>query len=163
MDQGDIALLLGKSTQIDDPDVRQAGSNEDAGQACWVSNMTLVELEAATFLVREEGFNAHAFAIPVANLVGQSQIGDEKDRCWVGFVPPEHDGDGTVGLLAEGDLLQAKTEVGPGVLVQLQPRPLAADPGIFGSAADVVPALVGQIALQLDAIKLTAPASAATS
>lgn len=43
--------------QVDDPDVGQASGNQQARQALWVSEMAFMELEAAAFLVGEEGLN----------------------------------------------------------------------------------------------------------
>ena len=53
MDDSNPLIPFGNHAQIDDPNVSQTGGYEQTGQTLWVRDKTLMEVEAATFLVRD--------------------------------------------------------------------------------------------------------------
>jgi hypothetical protein len=54
--------LGGQSAQVDDPQVRQAGRDEQPAEARGIGQMTEMQMKAAAFLVREQGFHINTFA-----------------------------------------------------------------------------------------------------
>lgn len=58
--------------------------------------MAFVKVETTAFLVREKGFDAESFGIPVAGFFDQFQVGNQVDRLLIAFSPP---GDGMNGAV----------------------------------------------------------------
>ena len=78
----------GIDAEVNHPNISQTSSYHQSSQAVRVGQMAFVQMEAPTFLVREEGFNAEPFFVPVAGLLGQIQIGDQINWLFVTFPPP---------------------------------------------------------------------------
>jgi hypothetical protein len=57
MDDGDPSWLSTQGTKIDDPDIRETGSNEQARQTLWIGQRRCGEIASATFLIGEKCFN----------------------------------------------------------------------------------------------------------
>ena len=57
MNDGAPALEMSLDTEVDDPDISQASSNQNPGDPLRVADMALIEAKATAFLVGEEGFN----------------------------------------------------------------------------------------------------------
>src|SRR4249919_4302020 len=142
--------------QVDHPNVGETSGDQQACEALWVADMALVELKAATFLVGEEGFNAHAFFVVAACFFTQAKIGDQVKRLAMLLVPPDDNKDRAIGLLGEGDIVEGDATATPSVdFVQTQPYAIQTELAVLGGATDVAPAKVVHVALQLDAIELT--------
>lgn len=88
MNLPDPAILMAENAEIDNPDVGKTSRKHDPSEPLGVGNATFMQVKAATFLVREEGFNAHPFAIPVAGFFDQLEVGDEIDRLGTIGTPP---------------------------------------------------------------------------
>ena len=72
MDDCHPFLFLGNDTQIDDPNVSQAGGNEQARHTFRLRDMTFVQMKTPAFLVRKEGSDAEPLGIPVTDFFRQT-------------------------------------------------------------------------------------------
>src|SRR3954452_6189344 len=68
------------SAQINHPQIRQAGRQQQARQPLWLAEMTLVDPEATALLIRKEGFDLRTLPIPLDCLRSISQIADQIQR-----------------------------------------------------------------------------------
>ena len=75
----DAAVPLGNDAQIDDPEIGQAGCDNQAGQACGVRYVAFGQVEPSALLIGEEGFNANALGVPVTRFFDQFHTCDQVD------------------------------------------------------------------------------------
>jgi hypothetical protein len=144
--------------KVDHPDVGKTSGDQQASQALWLADMTLVELKAATFLVGKESFNPHALFVVAARFFQQAKIGDQVKWLAMLLVPPDDNQDWAIGLLSESDIVEWDATATPGVdFLQTQPFAVQTDLGVLGGAADVAPAKVVHIASWLESA-LSCPA-----
>ena len=141
--------------QIDNPDVRQTRRNHQAGQTWRVAQMALVQMKPPTLLVREERLNPRPFPIPLARFFDRREVGQEINRFIIALLPPRNRMHGPITLIAQGHRGQTdqftrldadtfKAEF----LVRL------AQNDVLGGAADIVPPVGVNGALQLHPIEL---------
>src|SRR5262245_56296317 len=64
LQQRQPAILFSQPAQIHDPQVGQTRCQQQPRQPFWLREMAFVDLKAATFLIRKEGFNPESQAIP---------------------------------------------------------------------------------------------------
>jgi hypothetical protein len=152
----DPVVPLGNHAQIDDPDVGQASSDQQAGQARRVRDMTSVQVEPSALLVGEESLNPVSFGVPVTSFFGQFHIRDQVDGLFVSGFPPGNGLHWAVGLKGEGHIGQTNafpwlyTDFVEGESVALCPQL-----GILGRAADVFPPVGIDSSLEGDTIELS--------
>ena len=140
--------------QIDHPQVRQAGRQQQARQPLGLAEMTLVDPEATALLIRKEGFDLPTLPIPLDGLLSLSQIADQLQWCLVGSLPDGQCQHRAIARLRHvrirdhhdliwRDRKRRERNVG-------RPRP---DQDVASRAADVLPPVAGKLGLQLGAIK----------
>ena len=99
MDNLDPAIPLGDHTQVDDPDVGQASRDHQPGQALWIRDVALVQVESSALLIGEESLNSEPFGVPVAGFWHQFHVGHQVDGCFVSALPPGDDQHRAVGFV----------------------------------------------------------------
>ncbi len=104
MDHLDPLLAQSGQTQVDDPPIGQASRDQQSAQALRIGQMTFMEVKTATFLIREEGFDAKAFFVPVAGFIRQGEIGDQKDGRCVALLPPGNHRDRAIAFLGKPNI-----------------------------------------------------------
>jgi hypothetical protein len=102
MDDSNPLVSFGYHTQINFPNVSQTSSNQQVGSTRWVGDMTSIQMKASAFLVREEGFNAKAFAIPGTGFLSQSHIGDQINRLLAVSTPSDDNQNRTISIATSG-------------------------------------------------------------
>ena len=88
----------------DHPDISQASRNQHAAEPNRIGQVALVNIEAAAFLVREEGFDLKATPIKTTGLISIGHIGYQKDGLFVATAPPANQIERYGGVLCEADL-----------------------------------------------------------
>src|SRR5580765_396310 len=83
----------GTNAEIHDPEIGQARCDQQAPQTLWVAEMTLMDVEPTTFLIREEGLDLRPFFIQLHGSVQIIQIGDQIDRFLEWKLPEGKDAD----------------------------------------------------------------------
>ncbi len=149
------AVAHGADAEIDDPEIGQAGGDQQAREPCGIAEMALVELEAATFLVGEKGLNMRAFAVQLQGLIQVSHIRHEIDRCGIGRLPDGQEADRPIGRAGH-----PRWRHGEGFAVRrfqitdVALKPIRRKTDLRRCPADIPPAQLAQRRLQLGAIKL---------
>ena len=67
MNDLDPIISFSNHTQIDDPDVGQTSSDQQASQTLWIGDVTFMQVEPSALLVGKEGFDAVPFGVPVTS------------------------------------------------------------------------------------------------
>lgn len=101
--------------------------------------MAFMEVKPTTFLVREEGFDAKAFFVPIAGSIGQIEIGDQKDGFGIALFPPGNHRHRAIAFFSEPNVghadqiirLNEQVAEGKEVIVFIHQR-------VFGGAADIL-------------------------
>lgn len=75
-------------TQVDDPDVGQTGCQQQPLEPLGGREMTLLQIEPATFLIREEGFDPKTAPIPAARFPHAGHVADQVERLIIAAAPP---------------------------------------------------------------------------
>jgi hypothetical protein len=149
------AVSFGYDTQINDPNVSQTSGYQQAGNPLWVKDMALLQMEATTFLVGEKGFNAKSFPVSVTSFFSQSHIGDQINRLFGVPTPPSHDENRTIFVLSNEDIRQRETITWlEKNLLQGKLVAIVVYQTVLGSATNVFPTIIGNVCLELVAIKL---------
>src|SRR6266498_2212421 len=117
--------------------------------------MALVDLEPATFLVGEEGFDMRSLFV---QLHGQIQIGhicDQIEWLLVGLLPERQETDGAILLGRHPGRSDGKTlTLRRSQVANVEAYATGSDQNVRGGATDIAPVSFTQISLQLDTIKL---------
>ena len=145
-------------TEINDPVIGEAGSDHKPGNSFRVGNVALVEVESATFGVREEGFNPKSLGIETTGLFGRAQIGHEINGLLAVFPPPAESKNRPVFLLREFASRSVKDFARGSVVahvLEYEGLVFPIEGNIERCAACIVPFPVFDDSLKIDAVKLT--------
>ena len=154
MNDGQPVVIVGHRAQANDPQIGQAGGDQQSTDLLRIAHMAAVDLKTPAFLVRKEGFDVHPFAVPLAGARTTGHVAYQINRLGRVRLPPGHDHHRAVGRRGEADILAV--EVLPARHAQIrqgQPLRLALDENVFRGAADVLPVIAGHFCLQLRAIE----------
>src|SRR5437867_747390 len=99
------AVLMRQRTQVNDPQVSEAGGQHQTHYADRITQMAPVQLKTPAFLVGKEGFNVGTFAIPDASRLDARQVTHQVNRRIIGSLPPSNDHHRTISLLSKQNLL----------------------------------------------------------
>jgi hypothetical protein len=155
MDDGHPLVSFGYHIQVNHPNVSQTSGYQQTGHSLWVRNVALLQMEAATFLVGEEGFNSKPFAIPVAGFLGQGHIGDQINWLLRIFPPPSNDPNWAIFILSNKDIRQRETTTWMEMnLPQSKLVAIVVYQMILGRATNIFPTIIIDICLQPVAVKL---------
>ena len=94
----------GQDTKGNDPNVSETSGNHQSGEPFWITDVTFVQMKAATLLVGEEGFDAHPLAVETTGLCGQITVGNQVNRFLFALSPPENDQNWTIVTVCELDI-----------------------------------------------------------
>src|SRR6266487_5781789 len=86
-------IVQSTDTKIHEPHIRQTGRDQQSTQARRLAELTFVDVETATFLVGEEGFDMWAFFILLHGIIQIRHRRDQIDRLLVRFLPERQDTD----------------------------------------------------------------------
>ena len=87
-DQTDIVRNNDPKPLTNHPNISQTGSNQQAAETSWVSQMALMDMEATAFLVGKEGLNLKSSAVKSTGLVRVGDIGNKENRFFIAAGPP---------------------------------------------------------------------------
>jgi len=79
--------------------------------------MAFMEMETTRFLVREEGFDTEAFAIPEIGFFNEFHVGDQIDRMFVFGIPPGNCQNGAIGCQSKMDIGDTPADSGHNIQV----------------------------------------------
>ena len=101
MDDFHPVIPFGDDSQVDEPNVCQTGRDHQPSQALWVRDVAFVQVEPSALLVGEEGLNSESSCIPSAGFLDQFHVGDQVDRFFAAFLPPDNGQDWPISPLGE--------------------------------------------------------------
>ena len=99
-----LAIRQREQAQTNHPHVGQTRGDQQAAQTRWLSQVTLVDMKAATFLVREESLDAKAPPVKVSGPASSRQRSDQKKRGIILRSSPDHQIGGQSRALGERNL-----------------------------------------------------------
>src|SRR6266508_3910530 len=149
-------IAHGTDAQIDDPQIRQAGSNQQPTEPGGVAEMAFMDLKAATFQVREKGLDMWAQFVQLQGQIEIRHIRDQIDRFLVLRLPDRQDADQTVLLGGQrGRTHREQLAARRPQITDVERHTAGAEQEVGSRAADVLPLSVAQVGLQFGAVKLT--------
>ena len=108
INQSWIAFSDDSHTLSDHPNVRQTSGNQQTAQTGRVSQMTLVNVKASVFLVREECLNSKTSPIITTGIIWVIYICNQKNWLFIATVPPTNEIERHRWGLSEANILQTK-------------------------------------------------------
>lgn len=90
-----------RDSQVHDPVVGQAGSDQEPRDPFGVGDVAFVKMESATLLVGEEGLNFEPLSVVPAGVINRREIGDRMNGLLAVLPPPRSGLNGFTSLPSE--------------------------------------------------------------